>query len=111
MAIGRRRRSYFRFTEKTHSKKGIIAFTTAVLLILLYWILVGMAYKNGGTLSMYFGSVGVLAFLFSVVVLVLAIQSVKEENSFQMFPRLALFASLMSLLDWGGTYAIGFFLS
>lgn len=107
MAVGRRR-NYFKFTEKTHSKKGIAAFILSALLLVVYGLVIGLAYRYDGGLSMYYGSIGICALIISFVSVVLAVQSLGEENSFQFFPRLAVFFSVITLVSWGGTYVLGF---
>lgn len=105
--MGRRRRNY-KFTEKSHSKKAIGALVAASILLVLYLVFVYLAYKGNGGLSTYYGSVGVMAMLLSVVSFVISITTFFEEDSFQMFPRLAFLISLLSSICWVGTYAIGF---
>lgn len=103
----RNRRSFFRFTEKTHSKRGIAAFLLAAALVALYAFFVVWAYWKDSALSMYFGSAGVAAFLLSLAAFFLAVASMREESSYMLYPRLALLTSLLALLCWGGTYVWG----
>lgn len=103
-----RRRERFKFTEKTHSKRGIVTFAVSTLLLVIYIIFLNMAFRGDGSLSMYFGSVGVLALVLVVCCVIFSIQSLREEDSFMLFPRLALIMSVLALLCWGGTYAYGF---
>lgn len=107
MAFRFRRR--FKFTEKTQSKKGIIASAVAFALLVLYIVFIALAYQSVGTLSAYFGSVGVLAILITIYNLIIVVESLKEENSFQLFPRLALGLTILESALWIGTYIIGFF--
>ncbi len=106
----RRRRNSYKFTEKTHSKRGIISFSISAVLVLLYVIFVFLAFKGAGTLSTYYGSVGVLAMLVSVVALVISIMSLFEEDSFKIYPRLGFATSLLAVICWLGTYLSGFIL-
>lgn len=106
----RRRRNSYKFTEKTHSKKGIISLSIAAVVVLLYIIFVFLSFKGAGTLSAYYGSVGVLAMLTSVVALVISIMSFFEEDSFKIFPRLGFITSLLAVVCWVGTYVMGFIL-
>ena len=46
----------------------------------------------------------------AIVTLTLSVQSMREENSFRFFPRLALIVSVLALVCWGGTYLMGFYL-
>lgn len=105
-----RRGNYFKFTGKTHSKKGIAAFILSALLLVVYGLIVGLAYLDDGGLSMYYGSIGICALIVSFVSFVLAVQSLGEENSFQFFPRIATFVSIITLAGWVGTYVLGFLL-
>ncbi len=107
MAFRFRRR--FKFTEKTQSKKGIAASIVAFVLLVIYIVFIALAYQAKGTLSAYFGSVGVLAILVTIYNFVIVIQGMKEENSFQFFPRLALGLTILESIFWIGTYIIGFF--
>lgn len=107
MAFGKRRRNRFKFTEKKHSKKGILATVLGVGLIAVYITFVILAFRQNGGLSMYYGSAGVLAIFGVVLDLVLAIQSLREENSFPLFPRLALIVAVIAAAGWFGTYAMG----
>ena len=104
----RRRRGSYKFTQKTHSKRGIAATVLAGLLLVWYLAFVVLAFRSDGGLSAYFGSAGVMAVLLSIVVLVVAAGSLKEEDSFKLFPRLSSFLAALGLLCWGGTYVLGF---
>ena len=101
-----RRRDSFRFTEKKHSKMGIISMLGAIVLVLLYAVFVGRAYMPGGVLSMYYGSVGLAAMLLSGVTMVFSILSLLEENSYMLFPRISLGVSILAVVCWTGTYII-----
>ncbi len=79
----------------------------SLALLTLYIIFIYISYRGKGTLSAYYGSVGVLAGLASIVNLVLAAGSMREEDSFRLFPRLGLFLSVLDVACWAGTYAVG----
>ncbi len=110
MSFTKRRRNRYKFTEKTHSKKGIAAFSAALLLCAAYLCFLLLAFQRKGGLSLYYGSAGVLAMAGAIVTLTLSVQSMREENSFRFFPRLALIVSVLALVCWGGTYLMGFYL-
>ena len=105
--MGRRRRSY-KFTEKTHSKKAIVSFVLAAVTLVTYFVFVYLSYQAAGQLSAYFGAFGVLAMLIAVVALVLSITTLKEEDSFTLFPKMAMITSVLSTLLWIGNYVQGF---
>ena len=104
--MGKKQRSY-KFTKKKHSFRGLVAFGLACVILMIYGIFIYLSYKDGGNLSVYYGGVGVLVMLSSVVALVIAILSLKEENSFQLFPRIAVSLSGLSVFCWWGTYILG----
>lgn len=86
----------------------MVALALSCVLLGVYVLFIWTSYGNQGTLSVYYGSAGVFALLVCLVALVLALQSLGEENSFRLFPRAAFFVSLLALAGWGGTYALGF---
>jgi hypothetical protein len=86
----------------------MLATLLAVILLLWYLLFVDLAFRQKGTLSAYYGSAGVMAMLLSVVVLVIAAGSLKEEDSFPFFPRAGMALSILAMVCWIGTYAIGF---
>ena len=101
-------RRIYKFTEKTHSKRAIGSFLGGSVWLGLYIAFIYMAYKGDGGLNMYFGSVGVIAMIMSVITFGFAVTTLKEEDSFMIFPRLATFTSFLAAVGWVGTYVIGF---
>ena len=99
MAGRNRKRRGYKFTEKTQSKKGIAAFGLAAIsvCILVY----------GGNGSMYLGSAGVCSMLLSFVAAAIAVQSLKEEESFKLFPYLGTVTSFLAAITWIAIYAAG----
>lgn len=103
----RRRRGY-KFTEKKHSKQGILATVLAIALLVWYLVFVNLAFRENGTLSAYYGSAGVVAMAATLAVFAIAIKSLREEDSFRLFPRLGLFFAVLAMVCWIGTYVWGF---
>lgn len=103
----RKRRKSYKFTEKTHSKKAIFSIGLAGVSFVMYLMFIYLSYCGGGTLSAYYGGFGVLAMLIAATALVLSVPTLKEEDSFVFFPRLALGLSAVSVLCWLGTYILG----
>ena len=102
----RRRRGY-KFTEKKHSRQGILATILATGLLVWYLIFLNLSFQASGSLSAYYGSAGVVAMLATFVVFIVAIKSLKEEDSFQLFPRMGVVLALLSMVCWIGTYVWG----
>lgn len=103
----RKRRNRYKFTGKTHSKKGILISAASAVQLVIFLLIIKKASATELGLSEYYGSLGCVLLVFSVASLVLAIQSEMEEESFKMFPHLALLLSVLAIVCWGGTYISG----
>lgn len=97
----------YKFTEKTLSKRGLTAFVLAALSILSCVLMVFGSSRRGGNLGAYIASLGIFAWIVAVVALVLAIRSLKEENSFKTFPYLGTVCSGLAVLLWTAIYIMG----
>lgn len=104
----RRRRRSYKFTEKTHSKRAMVSFGLAAVTLVTYFVFVYLSYQAAGQLSAYFGAFGVLAMILAIVSLGISITTLKEEDSFLLFPRMAMLASVLSTCLWVGNYVMGF---
>lgn len=101
------KRNRYKFTEKRHSIKGIIASSTGAISLLVLGLFIWQAYKNGGTVSTYYGAGGVAAFLLSFVGIVLAIQDSKNDRVFRFFSSLGIILEVLSIAGWGGILFMG----
>lgn len=110
MATKRRRKRGYKFTEKTQSKRGILALSLSLGSIVVLIYVVMNSFRKGGAGSMYLGSAGVASMLVSLVSLVLAIMSLREEESFKLFPYLATVCSFLAAATWIAIYVMGFML-
>lgn len=104
----RKRRSSYKFTEKTHSKRAIVSAAMAGVSLIMYFVFIYLSYSVGGALSAYYGAFGFMAMMIAMVALVLSIPTLKEEDSFVLFPRVALGTSVLATVLWLGTYIQGF---
>lgn len=107
----RKRHGNYKFTEKKQSKRGIIASVIALVSIGIFAYVVWNSYTHEGAGSMYLGSAGVASMILSVVAFVVAVSSVREEDSFKLFPYLGLICSFLAMGTWIGLYVIGFMLA
>ena len=106
--MARRKRNSYKFTEKKHSKRAMLSLGIAGGSLCVYLVFIYLSYRVGGNLSAYYGSFGFLAMIAAVVAFGISLPSLKEENSFMLFPRLALVISVLSSFCWIGTYISGF---
>ncbi|MGN0351005.1 MAG: hypothetical protein ACI4ES_05075 [Roseburia sp.] len=111
MARRKHRKHDYKFTEKTQSKRGMLALGLAILSLVIFVIVIINASSSGGNGSMYLGSAGVSSMLLAVVALVLAIRSLFEEESFKIFPYLSTVFSVLVAGIWIILYVVGFFLA
>ena len=106
--MARRHRNGYRFTEKTHSKRGVAALFLSIISIGILVAEVVSSFDSRGNGSMYLGSAGVTSMLIGICALVLAVKSLGEENSFKLFPYLSTLCSLLITGIWVALYVIGF---
>lgn len=113
MAFGvrKRRRGNYKFTEKKQSKRGIAGFLIAAISIGIFSYVVWNSYTHEGAGSMYLGSAGVASMLLSIVATVLSVKSLKEENSFKLFPYMGTVCSVIALITWVALYVTGMVLT
>lgn len=104
----RRRRRSYKFTEKTQSKRAMIALGMATVTLIIYAVFVYLSYKAAGQLSTYFGAVGVLTMLVAIVSTGISASTLKEEDSFTLLPKIAMATSVLSTFLWVGNYVQGF---
>lgn len=108
MAPRRRKKSGYKFTEKTQSKRGIFALLLAFVSMAIFIYVVMNSFQHRGAGSMYLGSAGVSSMLVALVAFVLALMSLGEEGSFKFFPYLATVFSFLASGVWIAIYVTGF---
>lgn len=106
----RKRRASYKFTEKSHSKQGIRALVMALTSIVIAIAVVVISFQNAGNASVYIGSAGLFSMLLSLVALVIGIRSLREEESYKIFPGLGTFFSAVAFLGWLTVYIVGFYI-
>lgn len=105
--MARRRKRGYKFTEKTQSKRGILALALAAVSMMIFVAVTVNSFGHRGNGSMYLGSAGVTSMLIGIVALVLAVKSLGEENSFKLFPYLATIFSFLITGVWVALYVVG----
>ncbi len=104
----RKRRSYEHiFTEKVHSKKGMLGLALGILSILGGIVMVVISCRARGEGSVYLGSAGLLALFVAAAAFALAVQSMREDRSKRAFPIAATLCSGIALAGWLVLYVLG----
>lgn len=105
-----RRRNHYKFTEKKHSKRGMLAcFLAAASIFVLVWLFI-ISFRQDGNGSVYLGSAGILALFIAAAAFVQAVKSMREEDTFRRIPVSSVILSLLAAGLWIGVYVIGFLL-
>lgn len=95
------------FTSKSQSYRGIMSTVCGIISIVSAVISVTMSFMARGEASERLGGVGLVSVLFSIVGLILGILSIRERDTFMMFPRLGLALSVLSIIAWTGIVYVG----
>lgn len=99
----------FIFTDKKHSKKGIMSTILGCLSAGTLGTAVYFSYINGGISSQRYGAAALLAVIFMLIGLVMGIWSVTEKGKFKLFPILGIVMNttafaIVSLILYAGAY-------
>lgn len=104
----RHRTNHHKFRGKHLSKRGIAGLLLAVLSLALGIGMVAVSFLHQGSSSVYLGSGGVLSMLLALTAFILAVGSLREENSYKGIPVAASLMSGLALCSWIGVYVLGF---
>lgn len=91
-----RRKGYI-FTNKKHSDKAIMSAILGVISTGSLAAVVFLTYLNGGNAPAGYGVTGILVTIFSVIGLILGIMTVREKDSYHLFPWLGILFNLLAL--------------
>lgn len=90
------RKSYM-FTNKKHSQRAIMSTILGVISTVSIGIVVYLTYLHGGEATVGYGVTGLLATLFSLVGLILAVVTVRDKTYYRLFPWLGIVLNLVAL--------------
>lgn len=97
----------YKFTEKTHSIRGIISITLAVASLAICVWMFWCSYNSRGNADIYVGSVGILGFFVAVAAMIVSIMSIREPETFRVVPYTSLGLSLATTAIWVALYVGG----
>ncbi|MBQ4293874.1 MAG: hypothetical protein IJT05_06890 [Lachnospiraceae bacterium] len=99
----------YKFTQKKHSKLGLVAFFFGIGGLLGFVLALVFSARAKGTMSPAAGVFGISFFLVSLAGMIMGIVASRDEDKFQVLPRAALIISIAGMLIWIGIYILGFY--
>ncbi|MDF2800471.1 MAG: hypothetical protein K0S61_374 [Anaerocolumna sp.] len=106
----KRKKDSFKFSGRSHSVKGLISVSLAVvslLSIVISSIISAITHGNG---SMVLGAVGIIAFIVSLVGFILGIKGSLEKEIYYTAPIVGMIINGMLFLFYFVLYVVGIFL-
>lgn len=85
----------------------MLALLLAAISIGIFAAVVFLSFESRGNGSMYLGSAGVASMFIGIAALILAVASLKEEDSFKLFPYTATATSFLATGTWVALYIVG----
>ena len=108
----RRSRSYrsYKFTDKHHSKGGILATVAGSIALICTLVDLYFVYKAKGEAGEIVALFGMIALICSIYGVVVGKRSFKEEEVYYVFSRIGLIVNLILVIFWGFVITWGFVL-
>lgn len=101
-----RRRGY-KFTNKRHTKHGMISSGIGFFVLLFLSGLFYLSYRQSGAAGAYVGFLGFLSMAAAAVGLYLAIKSFQEDERFYLFSYVGCVLNGLLLVAWIILYVLG----
>ena len=101
-----RRRGY-KFTNKSHTKRGLVSSGIGFFALLILGALFYLSYRQSGNGGAYIGFLGFLSMIASALGLVLAVQSFREEDKYYLFSYIGCMMNGLLLVGWIILYVLG----
>ena len=103
----KRKRKNIKFTDKSHAVNGIVSTILGGVSILFMLALVIVSYIRKGNAGIYVGSIGLTAFLISIVGLIRGIKSFKERERYYLFSKIGSLLNAIIVFLWVAIYLVG----
>lgn len=102
------RRKNYKFTDKKHSYKAIMAAILGTISLVSLGIVLYLSYQSAGDVPPGYGVTGLLIVLFSVTGFILGLITVREKGKYyRLFPVLGILFNLLALLGIGLILYVG----
>ena len=91
-------RDRYMFTDNRHPEKGVMSAILGCISVVTLGCAVFFTYRDGGQAQVKYAAAAMLAAVFSVVGIVLGIQSRFERDIFKLFPNLGIILNSLSII-------------
>ena len=91
-------RDRYMFTDNRHPEKGVMSAILGCISVAALGCAVFFTYRDGGQAQVKYAAAAMLAAVFSVVGIVLGIQSRFERDTFKLFPNLGIILNSISII-------------
>ena len=86
------------FTDNRHPEKGVMSAILGCISVAALVCAVFVTYRDGGQAQVKYAAAAMLAAVFSVVGIILGIQSRFERDIFKLFPNLGIILNSLSII-------------
>lgn len=104
--MSNKRREY-KFTNKSHTKRGLLSSGIGFFALLLLGGLFYLSYEQSGNAEAYAGVLGFLSMAGSAAGVMLAAESFREEDKFYLFSYVGCILNGALLVGWILLYVLG----
>lgn len=101
------KRREYKFTNKSHTKRGLLSSGIGFFALLLLGGLFYLSYEQSGNVEAYAGVLGFLSMIGSAAGLMLAAESFREEDKFYLFSYVGCILNGALLVGWILLYVLG----
>ncbi len=91
------KRKGYKFTNKTQSKRAIMSLILGIISLISLFAAIWRTFRAGGQATVGYGFTGLLATLFSLTGLVLAILPIYEKKYYYLIPILGVVVNVLAL--------------
>lgn len=102
-----RRKNHYKFTKKRYSKRGMLAGFLAAASIFALFYMVLLSFRQKGDGGVYLGSAGMVALAVAAVSFVMAVKSLREEDTFRGMSAASVLLSVLAVGFWICVYVVG----
>lgn len=101
------KKANYKFTNKKHAKNGIVSTALASVSLLMFLALIYVSYLQKGKGGIYIGSIGLTAFIISIIGLLFGILGFKEKEAYYLFCKIGSVVNMLIILVWSCIYLVG----